>query len=115
MVRNDCDPEQGRKLEVPFCYYGPHGRNLVEVCITFVFALISLGITGVLAIGDAKAGFNGCLSQTARRPKQVVFWFFHLRRGSRPSRQRVFLMFGSMADILVPRILWTLLAGDAFA
>lgn len=67
--------DAGGVIQGTFCYMQLDGGQLFEVFVTFFLALLSLGLTGVLAIGDARAGLEGDLHLTVRAPNIVAWWY----------------------------------------
>jgi len=100
-----------------FCYLKPTPQLVMEQSGTFVLALLSLSLTGFLAIGEIKAGFSGSMYRSVRFPKLVVCSYVALSMLPWCSSLSItfLVMFGDMADVLLPVVLWNFLVADATA
>jgi len=112
----NCDAKNGRVVYPHLCARKLTGWDFVEVIITFILTLMSLGLTGVLAIGEAKSGVDGNLHQSCRYPSRVPLGYILLCTLPWLSSLSlaVILMFGYVTDLILPWKLWILLVCDAF-
>merc|ERR1712060_116519 len=101
----------------PFCYLQPVGKRLVEVCVTFILTLLSLAVTGFLAIGDARAGLHGRLHLTVPMPKRMAgcYVIMSIMPWASSLTLTISLVFGHIAEVLTPGVLSSLLLCDGIA
>ena len=82
----------------------------------FVLAVLSFGLAGFIAIGDARAGLRDDLYVSTRHQTQVAVWYSALSILPWISSFSTLLVvvFGSQANVLLPPVLWFVLIADGF-
>jgi len=114
-IAKTCSPQYGSfVIEYPYCYLPP---NFLETGITFALTLLSLGLTGFVAITDSRAALRGELYQTTSRPTCVGLGNVILSIAPWLSSISLtfFVQFGNINAFLTPGMLMFFLVSDAAA